>query len=72
MKNDGPKTKLVSKDEFHAKIRAEEVWRNAGCTTAYEQNADMTWWYVDAACVGLSRGRLGTNSDYYLIEMSNG
>lgn len=64
------KTKLVSKDEFHAQVREEEVSRNAGCTTAYEQSVDMTWWYVDVACVGVSYGKLGTNSDYYLMELN--
>lgn len=58
----------VTKEKFHAKVRDEESAWNAGCSTSYDHNRDVTWWYVAAQCVGLSKGKLGSCSDYYLVE----
>ncbi len=61
------KTRSVSREEFYAAIREAERGYNAGVCALYRENQDNTVWTVSGHAIGVSRGRLGTGEDYYLI-----
>lgn len=61
------KARSVSREEFYSAIRKAESWYNAGVCALYRENKDNTVWTVAGHAVGVSRGRLGTGEDYYLI-----
>lgn len=61
------KTRSVSRDEFYAAIREAESGYNAGVCAFYHENKDYTVWTVAGRAIGISRGRLGTGEDYYII-----
>lgn len=56
----------MTRDIFHAQIRAIERTHNAGCTTRYDARTDTTEWVVAGRVVGTSSGRVGACSNYRL------
>ena len=61
------KTRSVSFDEFRAGLRKEESAWNAGSLAHYDADNDRTLWSVAGQIYGISNGRLGQASDYYIV-----
>lgn len=58
----------VKRERFMEAIRRAESRRNAGCTSAYDDKANVTYWIIADEVVGKSEGPLGTNGDYFLAD----
>ena len=60
-------TIFCTKIEFHARIRQEELVRNAGALTRYDSSlTDLTLWFVGGHLVGVSGGTIGASVWYKL------
>lgn len=58
----------TTKNHFHSVIRALEKLYNAGVTTQYDKDQDVTNWFLGSHIVGLSGGVVGASKYYKLLE----
>ncbi len=60
-------TKSIQQSEFYSALRRIEQLSNCGATATYQHARGETFWAVAGQIIGISRGMLGSASDYYLV-----
>lgn len=61
--------KNTTKNEFHSVLRVLESLYNAGTTTRYNKDKDITEWFIGSHIVGVSGGVVGASTFYSLLEV---
>ena len=59
-----PRYEETTKENFHASLRTNERYLNAGCTTSYDPVENITIWLVAGLTFGISGGRIGASTFY--------